>query len=191
MRKNNLILKITLSGMLIALGLVLPFLTGQIPEIGAMLCPMHIPVLIGGFILGWKYGLIIGIITPILRSFSFGMPPLYPAAISFAFEFAVYGLSTGLLSKVLEKVIKNKWILTYIVLIIAMILGRITWGGIRYLLALLDGSFNFNLEMFISGAFISAWPGIILQLILIPIIYISLNNAPQFIVKEYLESEEL
>lgn len=177
MRKNNLILKITLSGMLIALGLVLPFLTGQIPEIGAMLCPMHIPVLIGGFILGWKYGLIIGIITPILRSFSFGMPSLYPAAISFAFEFAVYGLSTGLLSKVLEKVIKNKWILTYIVLIIAMILGRITWGGIRYLLALLDGSFNFNLEMFISGAFISAWPGIILQLILIPIIYISLNNA--------------
>lgn len=55
MNKNReLILKITLSGVFLALGLLLPFLTGQIPEIGSMLCPMHIPVLICGFVCGWQ-----------------------------------------------------------------------------------------------------------------------------------------
>ena len=80
-----MIFKITFSGISIALGLVLPFLTGQIPEIGSMLCPMHIPVFICGIICGWKYGLIVGFITPILRSVIFQMPPFYPVALSMAF----------------------------------------------------------------------------------------------------------
>ena len=99
--------KVVLSGITIALGIYLPFLTGQIPSIGNMLLPMHIPILLCGFICGWKYGLITGFITPLLRSAMFTMPPMFPAAIAMAFELAAYGALTGLLYKVLPKGGKN------------------------------------------------------------------------------------
>ena len=73
---------ITLSAMFLALGMVLPFLTGQIPQIGSMLLPMHIPVFLCGLICGWQYGAIIGFILPFLRYAAFGMPPLFPTGCS-------------------------------------------------------------------------------------------------------------
>ncbi len=64
-RKN--ILNLTLAAMFMAIGIVLPFFTGQIPQIGKMLLPMHIPVLLCGLICGWQYGLIVGFVMPFLR----------------------------------------------------------------------------------------------------------------------------
>ena len=93
--KNSYIKKITLSAMFLAIGLVLPFLTGQIPEIGSMLLPMHIPVLLCGLICGWQYGGAVGLIVPLLRNLLFGMPPM-PGAVSMAFDLAAYGLIIGL-----------------------------------------------------------------------------------------------
>ena len=87
--KNNK--KLVLSALFLAIALVLPFLTGQIPEIGSMLCPMHIPVLLCGFFCGWQYGLAVGFVAPLLRSFLFGVPYLYPMAVSMAFELAANG----------------------------------------------------------------------------------------------------
>lgn len=166
--KNKIIFNISFTGIMIALGLILPFLTGQIPEIGAMLCPMHIPVFICGLICGWKYGLIAGILTPVLRSMTFGMPPLYPTAVSMSFELATYGFTSGLLFQIFKK-LKFKYVLNiYITLIISMLLGRVVWGIVRYIISIFDGSNLFNMKIFVSGAFISAWPGILLQLILIP-----------------------
>ena len=89
--------KLVLAGMFLALGMILPFITGQVPQIGNMLCPMHIPVLLCGFICGWQYGLVVGFITPLLRSFMFGMPPVYPTAIVMAFELMTYGFLSGFL----------------------------------------------------------------------------------------------
>lgn len=177
MNRHKIILNITLSGLFIALGLLLPFLTGQIPEIGSMLCPMHIPVLICGFICGWKYGLIVGAITPILRSVIFQMPPMYPTALSMAFELGTYGFVSGFIYNVFMNKDKNNILYTFLTLIIAMLSGRIVWGIIRYLLALIDGSYPFNISIFLSGAFITAWPGIILQLILIPTLIITLQKT--------------
>ena len=77
---------LALSAMFLALGLVLPFLTGQIPEIGNLLLPMHLPVLLCGLVCGWKYGLAVGFTTPLLRSMLFGMPTFYPSAVSMAFS---------------------------------------------------------------------------------------------------------
>lgn len=142
-----------------------------------MLCPMHIPVLICGFICGWKYGVIVGFIVPLLRSFIFGMPTLYPAAISMAFELATYGLISGVLYLILNKPNKNFYLSLYITLIISMISGRIVWGLIRFILSLADNSLVFSFEMFMSGAFLTAWPGIILQLVLVPTIIITLKKA--------------
>ena len=70
--------KLVLSAFFLALGLVLPFLTGQIPEIGNMISPMHFPVMLCGFICGGPYGALVGLILPPLRFLLFQMPPLFP-----------------------------------------------------------------------------------------------------------------
>ncbi len=161
------------AAMLFALGLVLPFVTGQIPEIGNMLLPMHLPVLLCGFVCGWKYGLAIGALLPIIRSLTFGMPPLFPSAVTMAFELAAYGFLTGFLYSILKK--KNITSV-YISLIDAMLAGRIVKGianAVCYGIA--DKGYTFM--MFISGAFLEAIPGIIIQLILIPAVLLATKKA--------------
>lgn len=159
-------------GLLLALGMVLPFLTGQIPSIGSRLLPMHIPALLTGYICGPLYGLLIGFILPIFRSFIFVTPPMYPIAIAMAFELAVYGLVVGLLYKVFPK----KTLYIYLSLIIAMIAGRIVWGLVSYILFGLGGS-TFSLEIFVAGGFINALPGILIQLLIIPPIVVLLQKG--------------
>lgn len=164
MQKKS-VARLVVAAMCLALCLVLPFLTGQIREIGSMLCPMHLPVLLCGFLCGWPWGLAVGAVAPLLRSALFVMPPLFPIAVSMAAELAVYGLVTGLLSARLPK--KLGW--TYVSLIAAMLLGRVAWGLVRLLLAGLSGG-AFTWAMFLSGALTTAIPGIVVQLILVPVI---------------------
>ena len=171
MNNNKEIFKITLSAIFLALAFVLPFMTGQIPQFGSMLCPMHIPVLLCGFICGWKYGLIVGLLSPLLRSLTLGMPPLFPTALCMSFELAGYGFIFGFVYNLFAK----KKIFIYISLFIAMIVGRIIWGISMF--CCLGFDFNaFGLVSFWTGAFVNAFPGIILQIILIPIIIMIYNK---------------
>ena len=172
MKTKKLVLNVSLSGMFLALAFVMPFLTGQIPEIGSMLCPMHIPVLLCGFICGAPYGLLVGAIAPILRSLTLGMPPIFPTATAMAFELAVYGLVAGLLYKALPK----KKINIYVSLIGAMVVGRIVWGLVMFCIIGFDLS-KFGLAAFWTGAVANAIPGIIVQIILIPIVVMLLEKA--------------
>ena len=94
--------ELVLSGLFLALGLLLPFITGQIPSIGNKLLPMHIPILLCGFICGKRYGLIVGFITPLLRSLILTMPPLF-IAVTMAFELAAYGFVAGLMYNLLPR----------------------------------------------------------------------------------------
>ena len=170
--KHSKIKNIALSGMFLALGLVLPLLTGQIPQIGNLLLPMHIPVLLCGLICGWQYGGIVGFITPLLRNAIFGMPPM-PNAISMAFELATYGLVIGLLYGF------SRWkcvFALYRSMIIAMVAGRLVWGIAQMAVMGVAGK-GFTFEMFLAGAFLNAIPGIILQLVLIPAIMVALNRT--------------
>ena len=164
--------KLLYAALLLALALVLPFLTGQIPEIGKALCPMHIPVLLCGFLCGWPWGLAVGFIAPLLRSVVFGTPVMFPGAVAMAFELAVYGGLSGLLYRLLPK---KKWYI-WITLILSMIAGRIVWGIVRLILAGLSGS-SFTWAAFLAGAVTTAVPGIILQLVLIPVLVIALERA--------------
>ena len=117
--------KIILSALFMSMGIVLPFLTGQIQQIGNMLLPMHIPVFLCGLICGWKYGLVVGLLTPLTRSVWIGMPVLFPNAVSMAFELAAYGAVSGFLySRSPWKCIKS----LYKSIITAMIAGRVVWG---------------------------------------------------------------
>ena len=169
--RNNNVTKIVLAALFLALALVLPFLTGQIPEIGSMLCPMHIPALLCGFFCGWPWGLAVGLIAPVLRSMIFGMPPMFPVAICMSFELATYGAVAGLLY---HKLPRNK-ISIYTALLSAMVLGRLVWGVARFLCAGLDVS-AFGLSAFWAGAITTAIPGIIVQILLIPILVMALEK---------------
>lgn len=162
-RQSLRILKTTYSAMFLTIALVLPFLTGQLPQIGSMLSPMHIPVFLCGFLCGWPWGLAVGFIAPLLRSMLFGMPALFPTAIAMCFELAVYGLVSGLLYARLERSLRN----TYLCLIAAMLAGRLVWGLAEYVLLAVSGG-QFTLAMFLAGAFTRAIPGIILHLVIIP-----------------------
>lgn len=169
---KNYIRRLVLSAMFLALGLVLPFVTGQIPQIGNMLLPMHIPVLLCGLICGWQYGGLVGFICPLLRSALFSAPPM-PGAVGMAFELCAYGVIVGVLYG------RSKWkcvFSLYRSLIIAMIGGRVVWGIARVIMV---GAMNvpFGWEAFISGALLTAIPGIILQLNLIPAIMVALDRA--------------
>lgn len=157
--------KMVLSALFLAIGMVLPFFTGQIPTIGNMLLPMHIPVLLCGFVCGWKYGVAVGAILPLLRSALFGMPVLFPNAIGMAVELAVYGVVSGVLGRRLGRTPKG----IYLSLVSAMILGRIAWGLVSIGLFALAGS-NFTWKIFMMQAFVNAVPGMIIQLVLIPAI---------------------
>lgn len=164
--------RLTLSAMLLAIGLLLPFLTGQIQHFGNMLCPMHLPVLICGMICGPFWGLCVGAITPLLRSVLFGMPPLMPMAAAMAFELATYGLVAGLLRRRLPKTLP----MLFLSLICAMVLGRAVWG-----LACVPlygfASKSFSWQLFVANGFINAIPGILLQLVAVPAIVTALERA--------------
>ncbi|MFR7992669.1 MAG: ECF transporter S component [Lachnospiraceae bacterium] len=172
MKAKKHIKNLTLAAMFLALGLVLPLLTGQIQVIGNMLLPMHIPVLLCGLICGWQYGGAVGFIMPLLRFAIFAMPPM-PNAISMAFELATYGLVIGWLYG------RSKWkcvISLYRSMLIAMIAGRVVWGVVQAMIMGIHGS-GFTMQMFMAGAFINAVPGIVLQLILIPAVMVALDRA--------------
>lgn len=171
-KSSKNIQKLTASAVLLALCMLLPFVTGQVPEIGNMLCPMHIPVLLCGFLCGWQYGLLIGFIAPLLRSFIFGAPLLFPQAFSMAFELAVYGFMSGFLNNLLPK----KLVYIYLNLVISMLSGRLVWGIVRFIIYGLGYS-QFSVSLFVAGAFAEAIPGIILQLIIVPIIVITMKRV--------------
>ena len=164
--------RLTYSALFLALAMVLPFLTVQIPEIGKALSPMHIPALLCGFMCGWPWGLVVGFIAPLLRSVIFGIPVLFPGAVAMAFELAVYG---GLAGFLYQKLPRTKG-MTYAVLLISMVAGRIVWGIVRLILAGLSGS-SFTWALFLAGAVTNAIPGIILQLVLIPLLVITMERA--------------
>ena len=171
MKDRIKIVKLVLSGLFLALAYILPFLTGQIQEIGNMFCPMHIPVILCGFICGWKYGMAVGFTAPLFRSLTLGMPIFFPGAVCMAFELGAYGCMAGLLYRILPK----RKIYIYLSLIISMIAGRAVWGLAMMTALGLSGG-KFSAAAFIAGAVTNAIPGIILQIILIPILVMVLDN---------------
>ena len=175
--KNKKIRNIVMSALFLAIGAVLPLLTGQIKEIGDSLLPMHLPVMLCGLICGPIYGATVGLVLPFFRSVTFGMPPIYPNAVWMALELMTYGLVIG----ILYSLRKNKTLVHLLLcLVAAMISGRIVWGIAKAIL-LGVASKPFTMKMFVVGGFIDAIPGIIIQLILIPAI---MKVYTKFFVKE-------
>jgi hypothetical protein len=157
--------------MFIAIGIVLPGITMHIPAVGNMLLPMHIPVMLLGFIAGAPYGAAAGIITPLLRSALLSMPPMFPTALAMAFELACYGFLCGMFYNRFPK----RTLFIYASLILAMIGGRIVWGAVSLFFFTFSPN-AFTWKLFLNGAFLMAFPGIVLQLLLIPPLVVALKR---------------
>lgn len=171
--KKSTTLRLVLAAMFTALGILLPMAFHLLPsippfgELGMVLLPMHIPVLLCGFIVGSQYGALVGMVVPLLASAITGRPMLWPIAVTMALELAAYGFFAGFLSKKLN---------VFISLIGAMLAGRVVLGLANViLLGISGGSYAFS--TFITAAFVTALPGIIIQLILIPIILFALSRT--------------
>ena len=169
---NPAIRRMVTTAVCLALCMVLPFLTGQIPQVGSALSPMHIPVLLAGFLCGPWWAMAVGAVAPLLRFALFGMPPLFPTGAAMCFELAAHGLVSGILCRKLPKKAVN----VYLALIAAMLAGRVVWGIVMVALMGLSGS-AFTWGAFMAGAFVNAVPGIIVHILLIPIIVLALRKA--------------
>ena len=156
------IMKLNLAGLFVALGIIIPFFAGHALGIpGTILLPMHIPVLMGGLLLGWKYGLIVGILAPILSSLLTGMPVMWPVLPMMIGELGVYGFLSGFLRK-------KTGLALYPALIIAMIAGRIVNGIVAvFVLSLPNLAAMITL---ITGIVTSGLPGIVIQLAFVPLL---------------------
>lgn len=170
--RENTVKKMVLAAVCLALCLALPFLTGQIPQIGSALCPMHIPVLLAGFLCGPWWAMAVGAVAPLLRFALFGMPPVFPTGTAMCFELAAYGLVCGLLYARLPK--KTAGI--YASLVGAMLAGRIVWGVVMAVISGVTSS-AFTWTAFLAGAFFNAIPGIVVQILLIPVVVMALKKA--------------
>ena len=169
---NPAIRRMVSAAVCLALCMVLPFLTGQIPQVGSALCPMHIPVLLAGFLCGPWWAMAVGAVAPLLRFALFGMPPIFPTGVAMCFELAAYGLVSGLLYARLPKKTAN----IYVSLLAAMLAGRVVWGIVRVALSGVAGE-PFTWAAFMAGAFVNAVPGIIVHILLIPVIVMALRKA--------------
>lgn len=158
MRKTGNLVR---AGLFIGLGIVLPMLFHFTGISGKVLLPMHIPVLLGGFYIEKKYMILVGVLTPLLSSILTGMPPLYPMVPIMILELSTYGFAIAYL--------KEKGVNKYLNLILSMIVGRIMAGIAVFILTLMMG-FKANPILFVKGSIITGLPGIIIQLILIPIL---------------------
>ena len=171
-RYKKSLLKLAFAGVCLALCLLLPFLTANSQTLGNLLCLMHIPVLLCGFICGWQYGLAVGATAPLLRNLLFGMPPFPTVAVPMMAELAVYGLLTGLIYRILPR----KMGYVYLNLILSLTAGRIVSVLTKYALYAL-GQTQFSLSMVLKMNFITTLPGVGLQLVLIPTILFALKKG--------------
>ena len=170
--KSAMIRNLVLTALFFALGLVLPFLTGQVPEIGNMLLPMHLPVFLCALICGWKYATPMAFVLPLIRSLFFGMPPIYPTAVAMAFELAAYAFVAGFIYFLFKKQSVEK---VYVSIIASMVAGRIVWGSVQLVLLGIGGN-PFTWEAFWAGAVLKAIPGIVMLLIVVPAVMLTLDS---------------
>ena len=171
LRNVVFIKKLVYSAMFLASALVLPFLTGQVPEIGNMLCPMHLPVLLCGFVCGTSYGAVVGILAPLLRFMIFHAPTLF-LALPMSAELMAYGAFAGIFYRLMPK----KAPFVYVSLFCSMLAGRTVWGVASLMLAGIRGT-SFTFATFWAGAVANAVPGIIFQIVFVPMIFFALRRA--------------
>ena len=160
--------QLMITALMLGLGLILPSFFHMLGA-GPVMLPMHIPVLICGLMCGAPYGALCGAILPFLSSALTGMPPMFPTALSMALELATYGLVTGLLYR------RWAWNI-YAAMLLSMLAGRVVSGLANAVLLGLSGG-TYTVQAFLTAAFVTSIPGIVIQLLFVPVIVLALTKA--------------
>ncbi len=171
MNKLSYVKKAILTAACISLCVVLPMAFHAIPNAGNIYCPMHMPVLLCGLVCGWPFGLLCGVAGPLLSSLFTGMPPAAYLP-SMIIELAAYGLTAGLVMRFVHT--RKMMADLYISLTAALLAGRIVAGASR---ALTFASGSYSMEAWITGYFVTALPGLLIQLALLPAVAFALEKA--------------
>ena len=171
MSRKNQTVNLVMTGLCIAIGIVLPMAFHSVPNAGSVILPMHIPVLLCGLICGPIYGLASGILTPALSSLLTQMPPMAYLP-SMLCELAIYGLVAGLAIRLIRA--KSNVANVYLSLVAAMLCGRVIYGVVN---ALIFQAGRYSMELWLTASFVTALPGIIIQLVAIPVLVLLLQKA--------------
>lgn len=177
LKKRNDIEKISnvkqaiITAVSIALCVVLPIAFHSIPQAGMIYCPMHIAVFLCGLVCAPQYAFVCGLLGPAFSCMIMAMPnaaSLLPMMI----ELAVYGVVTSLIMKFIHT--GKMYVDVYISLTVAMLVGRIVAGLLK---ALIFARGEFTIIAWATTYFVTALPGIAIQLVLVPTVYVALEKA--------------
>lgn len=168
---KNRVTGLVFAALCTAIGIVLPLAFHSLPNGGAVFLPMHLPVLLCGLAAGSVYGAICGVLTPLLSFVITGMPngAVLPGMLC---ELAVYGIVTGLLLRIVRT--GRKAADVWIALIGAMLCGRVVSGLLN---GLIFRAGDYSLRLWVTVSFVTALPGIAIQLILLPLLVLALERA--------------
>lgn len=170
-KTGKYIWEMVIAALCVALGIVLPLALHGIPNAGKVLLPMHLTVLLCGLLCGPAYGLSCGLLTPLLSSLVTSMPAasMLPSMMC---ELAVYGFVAGMLVCLVRT--RFQALNVYTALIGAMLVGRIVYGVMN---ALVFQAGEYSFQLWLTASFVAALPGIILQLVLLPLVVLALRKA--------------
>ena len=163
--------QLVIAALCVALGVVLPIAVHSVPNAGSVLLPMHLPVLLCGLLCGPFYGLCCGLLTPLLSCLLTGMPS-WGYLPSMLCELAVYGLLAGVFIFLIRT--PREILNIYVALLAAMLGGRVVYGIVN---ALIFRAGSYSLQLWLTGAFVTALPGIVIQLVVLPPIVMALRKA--------------
>lgn len=175
-KRHSPFYSLLVTAILLSIGLVLPFLTGQVQVLGQAISPLHIPVFICGLCCGWRWGMVLGMVLPLLRSAIFGMPPLVPMAIPMTFELAIYGAVCGLLYPRFRRQPLRPILAMMLAMLVAKVPGCIVGGAIKAIVMGLQGN-PYSFQSFLTGYVTTTVVGTILHFLLIPAIVTALEKA--------------
>lgn len=192
MKKTFNTLNIVTTAMLCAMGIIVALTLHSLGsrEIAVWFSPMHLTVFLSGILCGQWLGLICGVLSPLMSNLSTGgaMPPFPAQLIPMIVELAVYGFLSGLLRNVFLKNPKTNKFSSILALVISMVAGRIPAAFVSAIFAATKGEAYFvALWTSLLGKFTSTWPGIIVQLVLIPAIMFALQRSG--VLLKYLPAE--
>lgn len=150
----------------VALSVATPWVFHQFHLAGPTFLPMHIFVLIAGLLFGWRAGLVVGLFTPLISYLVSGMPVarILPQIV---IELCAYGLVAGILREKFN--LRAVWSLLG-----AMIAGRLALLiGVVVMYFALGGFYSplgAEASPFLSvwSSIKQGWPGMVVQLALIP-----------------------
>lgn len=179
--------KITFGAMCLALALLLPqvFHLIGMQQAGSVFLPMHIPVFIGGMLLGPIYGLFLGVLAPLTSFVVTGMPNAQ-RVIFMICELATYGMVSGLLFHQFH--FSKQKLGSFMALFLSMIAGRVVYGLVislaTYILHIPLGGIE---AVFIAT--MTGLPGIVIQFLFVPAVVIMIDKGGYFHESEYITNE--